>query len=158
MIGKGAINYGGLKRAHTLNKFSPHGKVFGPMTAEQASKRSYMTQMSRAPVSRLATGAAKLGRFVFEHPLLTLGAGAATIGGISALDSGTNYRSPTMSGVKMNTSVNTQAAAANEMTGGMGSIGTGQVAAAGAVANQMQQEFMSSASGLVGGLHRGRHG
>lgn len=104
------------------------------------------------PAGRGLKGAAW---FALEHPVMTLGAGAAAFGGWSYLQSDTP--SPTMTGATMNVNYNQQAIAAQELQMGMISP-SGMVGTAPQMMGRMHRAMMQSTYGLTQGLHRGRHG
>jgi hypothetical protein len=97
-----------------------------------------------------------------EHPLLVGGA----IGGAMAINWSGSYHSttlgqnlaPSVMGGQMQVRYDQQAAAANELTGGSGQVGTGQVGPGYAMMGNYQRAFQNSTQGLVQGLNRGRHG
>lgn len=99
--------------------------------------------------------AGKTARFAFEHPVLTAGAlgGAALISGMP-----TGGTSPTMSGARVNQQYDRQQAAMMEMTGGMGMLAGSPVGPAPQMMSQFHRAHQASTTGLVQGLHRGRHG
>jgi hypothetical protein len=103
------------------------------------------------------TGSAafNVGRFAFEHPLVTAG----VVGGIGAgmYAAGEPFRSPTMRGTEIDINYNRQAIAAQELQ--MSGISPmGMVGTAPQMMGPMNRAMMRSTEGLVQGIHRGRHG
>lgn len=98
--------------------------------------------------------AGRVGRFAFEHPVMTAGmiGGAMYIAG-----DGGNMQSPTLTGGKVDTQYDQQRAAIAEMSGGTGQIGGGPVGNAPMMMGRYQRALQNSTQGLVQGLHRGRH-
>ena len=107
--------------------------------------------------SDIAKGAAKVGKLALGNPGTALGITAAGIGGYAFLNSD---RSPASSqGFMANVNYDTQAAAASEMR--MGNIPQSAFvgnAAENSAYSAAQNRMRQSTSGLVRGLHRGRHG
>jgi|SRR3990167_213277 len=96
-----------------------------------------------------AKAAGAVGRFAFEHPLVTGG----LIGGGMAMNRLNTDYSPTLTGGEMRTDRNEGNAALSSMTGGTSTIGTGTLSSGAQVYGALQD----STYGLVQGLHRSRH-
>jgi hypothetical protein len=89
--------------------------------------------------------AGKAARFGLEHPLLL----GAAVGGVMAAESFAKEKSPLLSGVQMNTVIDQQEAAANELSMSLGH--------ASVFPSASRQRLQNSTAGLTQGLHRGRH-
>lgn len=120
------------------------------------------------PTKFLAKDAARTvsraGMFAAENPKTALALGGLAAGGIGAAYYSGNDFSPSMhpfigGGASVSTSYTPAASqiATNEMTGGTGMIGTGQVVGSRMLGNNAKA-FMASTVGLTQGLHRSRHG
>jgi len=124
---------------------SPGGSIL------QRYSRLYGRAGKRAGISLF-----KAGRFAFEHPLVVGGIAGGAIGaqGIMAYG-GQPLASPTLSGVSMNPDYNQQAMAAEELGGGVSPMT--MMGPAPQMVGRMQAGMMGSTTGLVQGLHNGRH-
>lgn len=111
-----------------------------------------------------ASGALKAGRWAFENPGKIMAGAGLLYGGAKLNEAAVGQlpsTSPTLDGVKVNTSYNQQMIAAAQM----GQIGTGTTGTAPQMYPSFQREAYKSArrmspdttSGLVQGLHRSRH-
>lgn len=103
---------------------------------------------SRSGLARTGKGLARAGIFAVEHPLLVGGIAAGGMGAAYAA----NYRP--LSGTTMNVNMDQQALAANELTLGTGSI---TPAFGNPLLPPTYQRLINSTTGLVQGMHRGRH-
>jgi hypothetical protein len=109
-------------------------------------------------------GVGRAARFAWRHPLATVGGVAAVGGGLYAANNlgpqgGTPSMSPTLAG-QVAMSYNQRAIAAQEMMGGvspMGFVGSAPEFYQYQQQRAYRERLYDSTTGLVQGLHRGRH-
>lgn len=141
----------------------PSSYTTGPFPRLPFSQRPYMEELMKSPVMVAAGGtAAGVGQaasFIEKHPGLALGAvaaGAVATAASAVIPPEMAPDSPTLQGLEVNTSYSQQAIAAEQMM--MGAVAPmGMVGTANQMMGPMQRQFQASTTGLVQGLHRGRH-
>jgi len=155
----------GMPRLKEFQRTSPFVK--GPMHAGGSANlaRGGWANFKASPMGVTSRGAVgfgkRLGTFAMYHPGLTIaGVGAVGVGGALALG---GERSPTMAGADVNVRYDQQMIAAQDIMAGsiapMGGIGTyPQFVEMEQRRAAQRQQMRNSTSGLVQGLHRGRHG
>lgn len=154
-----AATAGRYSEAASAMMSSRYGQHLGPIARPMAGARQALVQMGADVRMGIADskGVEGIANFVWRHPGTVAGAGTGMYAAGSWLNEGSPFESATMSGATVNINYREQdRAAATLMESNVAPMG--MAGSFPQMMGPMQRAFQDSTNGLVGGLHRGRHG